>query len=157
MPSELQHRAAAELKPVVLCLDDDPVSQKLVQLYLRDEYHVLTCGRLDEAMLHARATRVDYLVADYNLGDGITGVHALESLQQEPGFHPTASVLITANLSTEVEHDARQAGFLRMFEKPLRETFRSYFARTRSQAPLAYAPAVSRSPRWYSSRSTASI
>lgn len=112
---------------MVLCLDDDPISTRLVRNLLDRDFEVLTCQSVGEAIALARCTEVTFFISDFHLGHGITGSKALRMLQSEVQFEPVDSVLITGHPTAKVEAEARAVGFSRCFPKPLGREFRSYF------------------------------
>jgi len=111
---------------ILLCLDDDPISLRIVKQLLRTRFRVLTASTLSEASELARAFPVRYFVCDYHLGNELTGARALLSLYETPFFDPANAILITAKPSAEISHETIKAGFSRIFAKPLRSGFRNY-------------------------------
>lgn len=76
-------RSAHAKPPSVLLVEDDPGQLDALRMLLELEgYAVITARRGDEAMAHLHATpplRPDFIVADYNLPGGLTGLDIIQS------------------------------------------------------------------------------
>jgi len=114
------------MKEKAICLDDDPLSLRLVEHLLKKRYDVLSCASVDAAARAVKQHAVDLFLCDYHLGDSITGAEAWEILTAEHGFNPVHRVLITSYPSPEIEEETLKIGFDRVFAKPLRREFQSY-------------------------------
>ncbi|HEX8901538.1 response regulator [Vitreimonas sp.] len=107
-------------KPFVLVLEDDPVSAEALMLVLQDwgaeVAHAPHAALVDHA-LGARAAELHYIIADYDLGDGPTGVAVASDLLSTA---QRARVLVlSGTLRARSDIAARQAGF-DMMRKPAR-------------------------------------
>ncbi len=120
------NQRTAPMKEIALCLDDDPLSLRLVEHLLKKRYHVISCANVDSAIRAVKQHRCGLFLCDYHLGDDITGAQAWESLSREHGFSPAHRVLITSYPSAAIEEESRSVGFDRVFAKPLRREFQQY-------------------------------
>ncbi len=129
------------MKEKAICLDDDPLSLRLVEHLLKRRYEVVSCANLAAAVRAVREHRADLFLCDYHLGDRITGAQAYQILRDEHGFNPAHKVLITSYPSPEIAAEIRAMGFDCMFAKPLRREFQEYCLNLRSRLG-ALAPSV---------------
>ena len=114
------------MKEKAICLDDDPLSLRLVEHLLKKRFHVLSCATLDCAIRAVKEHPVDLFLCDYHISDRLTGIRAMETLSHSHGFNPAHRVLITSYPSPEIEGKCLAAGFDRVFSKPLRGEFQTY-------------------------------
>lgn len=109
-----------------ICLDDDPLSLRLVEHLLKERYDVISCANIDATIRAVKNHTVELFLCDYHLGERFTGVRAFEILTRKYGFNPTHCVLITSYPSEEIEKLSLQAGFSKVFAKPLRKEFQFF-------------------------------
>ena len=116
----------AQEKEKAICLDDDPLSLRLVEHLLKDRYDVISCANIDAAIRAVKKYSVQLFLCDYHLGEQFTGARAFEILTNKYGFNPTHCILITSYPSQNIEQISLNAGFSKVFAKPLRKEFQSY-------------------------------
>lgn len=121
--SQSLHRRSVSMKDKALCLDDDPLSLRLVEHLLKKRYEVIACANMESAIRAVRKHRMDLFLCDYHLGESFTGAQAYDELRNEYGFNPAHRILITSYPSPEIEAETMAAGFDRVFSKPLRKEF----------------------------------
>ena len=109
-----------------ICLDDDPLSLRLVEHLLKERYDVISCANIDAAIRAVKRYRMELFLCDYHLGEQFTGARAFEILTNKYGFNPTHRVLITSYPSDKIERESLDIGFSKVFAKPLRREFQSY-------------------------------
>ncbi|NDV63263.1 response regulator [Puniceicoccales bacterium CK1056] len=114
------------MKEMALCLDDDPLSLRLVEHLLKKRYEVISCATIDKAIRAVQKYDMALFLCDYHLGESFTGSQAYETLRQDFGYNPVHRVLITSYPSSEIEAEALASGFDRVFSKPLRKEFQMY-------------------------------
>lgn len=119
-------KQAVPMKEKALCLDDDPLSLRLVEHLLKERYQVISCPTIDAAVKAVRRHKFCLFLCDYHLGEQFTGARANEILTRKYRFNPIHRVLITSYPSPEIEKEALAAGFERVFAKPLRREFQAY-------------------------------
>lgn len=119
-------RRAAQLKDFALCIDDDPLSLRLVEHLLKKHFTVISCLNVDAAVKAVKRHRIDLLICDYHLNDRFTGSQAYELLRDTCGYRPRHRILITSYPSPEIEAESRAIGFDSVFSKPLRKEFQSH-------------------------------
>ena len=111
------------MKEKALCLDDDPLSLRLVEHLLKKRYEVISCATMDSAIRAVRSHSLDLFLCDYHLGERFTGAEAYDRLRKEFGYNPVHRILITSYPSPEIEAETLASGFDRVFAKPLRQEF----------------------------------
>lgn len=110
----------------VICLDDDPLSLRLLEVLLKDTYDVHSCGSIYQAIRVSQKYAIDTFICDYHLGSDMTGAKAL-GLLAELNLIPTShKILITARPTPEIEAEVRAAGFTHIFSKPLGRDFQNH-------------------------------
>jgi CheY-like chemotaxis protein len=117
---------AVQMKEKALCLDDDPLSLRLVEHLLKERYAVISCATIDSAIRAIKRNTVGLFLCDYHLGERFTGAQAYERLRDEFGFRPIHRILITSYPSPEIEAETLASGFDRVFAKPLRKEFQAH-------------------------------
>jgi CheY-like chemotaxis protein len=117
---------SVHMKEKAICLDDDPLSLRLVEHLLKKRFEVISCATLDAAIRATKQHAVDLFLCDYHLGERFTGAQAFEILSGSHGFNPTHRILITSYPSPDIEAESLRVGFDRVFPKPLRRDFQSY-------------------------------
>lgn len=113
-------------KEKAICLDDDPLSLRLVEHLLKGRYDVISCANIDAAIRAVKKHPIQLFLCDYHLGEDFTGARAFDILTTKYGFMPAHSVLITSYPSNEIEQISLDAGFSKVFAKPLRREFQSF-------------------------------
>lgn len=114
------------MKERALCLDDDPLSLRLVEHLLKKRYEVISCVNFDSAIRAVKKYGIDLFLCDYHLGERFTGAQAYERLRADYAWNPVHRVLITSYPSPEIEAETLAIGFDRVFAKPLRKEFQMY-------------------------------
>lgn len=114
------------MKEKALCLDDDPLSLRLVEHLLKKRYEVVSCATIDCAIRAVQKQSFDLFLCDYHLGEHFTGAQAFERLRHEHGYNPVHRILITSYPSREIEAETLAIGFDRVFSKPLRKEFQMH-------------------------------
>ncbi|KAF1004616.1 MAG: Non-motile and phage-resistance protein [Luteibacter sp.] len=108
-----------QLPLTVLCLDNDETILDGMRALL-GRWGVDCRTAIDVAAAEAilADTRVDLILADYHLGEGIDGLAALGQLASTRGLMPPAA-LVTADGSTELKQRARALGYP-LLHKPVK-------------------------------------
>ncbi len=98
--------------PLAVVIEDDADAADALGLLLGDfGAHAIVGSRRDDivASLEARETAVRWIIADYDLGPGQTGIAMARDLRRSM---PQARVLVlTGALSDRSERDAKAAGY----------------------------------------------
>ena len=107
-------------KPFVLVLEDDPVSAEALTLVLQDwgaeVAHAPNAGQLDRALAN-RASEIQFIIADYDLGEGPNGVAIANELLTKT--KKVRVLVLSGTLRARSDIAARNAGFA-MMQKPAR-------------------------------------
>lgn len=118
-------RSRREMMPrtgpgVVLVIDDDPMVLQGMSLVLRQlGWDVLAAESPEHALdlVAPPAARPDFIIADYRLRGGRTGIDAIRSVRAALG-HAVRAVLLTGETSPERLREARASG-LTVLHKPV--------------------------------------
>ena len=106
-------------RPRVLIVENDAGVRRSMQLLLQARgFDVRAYSGGQTLLADVTLRKPDCLVADYLLDDE-TGIAVLKAMRALDWDGP--AILVSAYASAELEHDAREAGFAAVFEKPLRE------------------------------------
>lgn len=125
-PVSALHRRSGMMKEKALCLDDDPLSLRLVEHLLKKRYEVISCANMESTIKAVQKHHIDLFLCDYHLGERFTGAQAYDRLRDEYGYNPAHCILITSYPSPEIEAETLATGFDRVFAKPLRKEFQMY-------------------------------
>jgi response regulator RpfG family c-di-GMP phosphodiesterase len=120
------HQRVTSMKEKTLCLDDDPLSLRLVEHLLKKRYEVISCPTIDAAIKAVQIHKISLFLCDYHLGEHFTGARANQILTRKYRFNPMHRILITSYPSQEIEGEALKSGFEKVFAKPLRQDFQNY-------------------------------
>jgi PAS domain S-box-containing protein len=108
-----------QVRASVLLVEDDPAVRNATRMLLKsDGYDVIVAATMQEALQQAGAAHhIDLLVADYHLGDGVTGLHVIGALHAALG-RPLKAVLVTGDTSSAITELPRDP-HLRIASKPV--------------------------------------
>jgi len=115
-PADLQDHFVGS----VLVIDDDPeVRESMQRLLAAWEHPVRVAATLEEAVDVAaeEADSLELVLTDYQLGGGVTGIHAVEAVERRLG-RQVSVVVITGDTSPEPIAEAARHG-LRLLYKPV--------------------------------------
>lgn len=105
--------------PHLLVLEDNEVTQTLLERILQDDYHVDLAARADEAIRKAEENAYDAFVLDINLKGRRTGVEVLHSVQDMERYTSVPVVACTAYSIDQHQKQFLQAGFDEVVTKPV--------------------------------------
>ena|SRR5680860_41310 len=124
-------------KPILLIDDDRPYRQAL-RLYL--ENHGFTCKEAEDGreglVLLDGGLDVDLILSDYHM-PVINGLDFLKALSSRGRGQDVRVILVSGNMTKEIEKEAKQAGAFAFLEKPY--DFKELLALV-SRAGKLYAP-----------------
>ena len=105
----------------MLCIEDDPANQMLVQRMLerRTDLHLLFASDGNQGLALARATRPDVVLMDINL-PGMSGLEAMKLLSDDAATTQIPIIAVSANAMRLDVEQGLQAGFFRYLTKPLK-------------------------------------
>jgi len=110
-------------KPAILVVEDDPETQHLDRLILRDRYEVLLAGSAEDATTRIRAGKgnIVAVLMDFSLqGSSEDGLSLTRYLRTQPGWEKTPIIATTAHASSEYRYQALLAGCDAFLPKPFR-------------------------------------
>lgn len=122
-PAVSRRDATSEVRPLaglkVLVIDDEPVQLNAARFFLEGQGALVEAreGTAEALRCVAQGFRPDVILADYRLGDGITGATAIEMLRSSLGFHVPA-IIVTGDTEPQRIADAEASGCL-LLHKPV--------------------------------------
>ena len=125
--------AAPNDKPVILSIDDDPVTLNFLVSMLKEEYSVrpFTSGKVALAFLQAH--KPDLILLDRQMPD-MSGIEVLKEIQREPSTRDIPTIILTSAADSESEVEALDFGAVDYITKPIRR--RALRTRVRLQLEL---------------------
>jgi PAS domain S-box-containing protein len=104
----------------ILCIDDNPVNLKLIQLMLKKHrpFHIRTAHTAGLGLELARAQAPDLILLDINMPD-TDGYQTLALLRADPTLRDIPVIAVTANAMTHDIERGMAAGFAAYLTKPL--------------------------------------
>lgn len=124
---------AADGDSVILVVEDNPVSQRVLRAILaKGDYKVECCSDGPSALAAAAQRRYRLVLMDLFM-PGMDGLETLERLRQVPGYEATPVLALTAEVSPQLRQECRQRGMAAFLTKPvhageLLETVRRFLA-----------------------------
>jgi CheY-like chemotaxis protein len=110
---------AAEVREVILVVDDDATSRKLVETVLKPHsYYLLFAKNGPEAIDIATQEQPDLILMDMKL-PVISGCDAVQALKSQPATANIPIVALTAHGLGEAQRDAMEAGCTGYIVKPI--------------------------------------
>jgi len=119
---EVQFPADAQLH-TLLYVEDNPANLMLVEdlIARRPNIRLLSARDGNRGVEIARASRPDVILMDINL-PGISGIHALKILAEDPATAHIPVVALSANAMPRDIEKGLEAGFFRYLTKPIKVT-----------------------------------
>ncbi|MBI5164185.1 MAG: PAS domain S-box protein [Magnetospirillum sp.] len=105
---------------LILIVDDEPIIRLSLQLLLEGWGHrVVTAANADEAILRADETdcRLNAILADYRLGESMTGVDVVQAIHRRCG-RAIPAVIVTGDTARERIQEVQRSG-LGIMHKPV--------------------------------------
>lgn len=110
---------AATPRATVLVVDDYPENCRLLYFYLRGDYEVITAASAEEAFEILDRQRVDLVVMDINLKDGMNGIEAAARIRQREDLFHLPILAISAYAYPDDRARFLEAGFDDYIPKPI--------------------------------------
>ncbi len=112
--------ASGNAKDFVLVVDSEPQSLIFTSMIIqRLEYHACSALGVGNALEIASASAPSLVITDLYL-KGLSGIDLLERLRQKPATSAIPVVIMTRELTPEVEQRCCQAGAAACLEKPIK-------------------------------------
>lgn len=107
----------------ILYVEDDPVNQSLVFLYLKNEpFHVTSAKSPEEALIKLNEARFDILMVDLSLQKKNDGAELVRKIRSLPQNHSLPIMVISGYELEEVEKMGIGNQIQFFFQKPIRKT-----------------------------------
>lgn len=110
---------AGETDSVILVVEDNPVSQRVLRAVLaKGDYKVECCSDGLSALTAAARRRYRLVLMDLFM-PGMDGLETLERLRQIPGYESTPVLALTAEVNPQLRQECRQRGMAAFLTKPV--------------------------------------
>jgi two-component system chemotaxis response regulator CheY len=111
--------AAYHMRNLILLIDDDRPFRRALRLYL--EHYGYNCKEADDGLealaLLDGGLNVDLILSDYHMPI-IDGLNFLKALSYRVNGQNLRVILLSGNMTKDIEQEARQAGAFEVFAKP---------------------------------------
>lgn len=114
-------RQEVSTRPVVLLVEDNAVSRRVMERILRDEFNVIAAADVDTAFARAREYDLDILLLDIALNERRTGVEVLHGIRRMPRYAHIPAVVCTAYSLPGLRDRYLNTGFNGYISKPFRK------------------------------------
>lgn len=105
-------------KPRILLVEDDLITNEVVQFYLKDDYIVDVALTEHQASDHIKNNKYFAVLLDINLGRGGSGLNVLKELRKIPGLENLPVIAETAFALSGDEEEFINAGCNYYLSKP---------------------------------------
>jgi len=105
----------------VLVIDDTPINRKIVEKMLRDtNYSIQVAANKDEALQMLQSKPPDFVLMDYQLGEGVTGIEVWQEIKKlVPRKLPRFGALVLSAYPLKDRYEElKGAGFSGYLSKP---------------------------------------
>ncbi|MCB9980063.1 MAG: response regulator [Rhodospirillales bacterium] len=117
--SDLLQEAAPIKKRRILVVEDNLVSQQVIENFLKKMGHmVVSCSNAEEAFLLRQNTSFDVVFIDWEL-PGMSGPEAIRRMKSEPGLYIEHAVLLTGHRVSRAETGLNNAELSAILNKPI--------------------------------------
>ena len=109
----------SDVRPVVLCIDDDPEISEAISLRLRRyDVDVLRAFHGMHGLCLAVACRPDLIITDLNMPQG-GGSYLIECLRNDSNTCGLPIIVLTGQRNPQLESNVRQLGATQFLKKPV--------------------------------------
>ncbi len=110
--------ASQKKLPSVLIVEDNENNVELMEMFLKDNYHIAKAYDGKSAVHLANKEHFDIILMDINLGSGIDGVEALNQIRKSGSNDNTPVIAVTGYSNVEDKWKFLSAGFSSFVPKP---------------------------------------
>lgn len=108
-----------EADAVILVVEDNPVSQRVLRAVLaKGDYKMECCSDGASALAAAARRRYRLVLMDLFM-PGMDGLETLERLRQIPGYESTPVLALTAEVNAQLRQECKQRGMAAFLTKPV--------------------------------------
>lgn len=108
----------SDTRPAILIVEDDPALTKLYEVYLGDEFQVLTAPDGASALVKIERQNISLVISDINMPN-MNGIEFRKRLSQDPTNEITPFIFLTNTEDHEVIDLANQMGIDDYIRKPI--------------------------------------
>lgn len=107
-------------KPCVLYVEDDKVTVALVKKYLSEICSIETAANGEEAINKVKSANYPAILLDINLGEGMSGIEALQIIRKISGYENIPVVAVTAFSAVGDKEEFLSRGCTHYLSKPFK-------------------------------------
>lgn len=96
MRTRLHHDPAADTRPLLLLVDDEPINLQVLRHILQEDYRLLFAKEGPRALEMAERERPDLILLDVMM-PGMTGYEVCEQLKANPLLNTIPVIFVTAH------------------------------------------------------------
>ncbi|MFA4923615.1 MAG: PAS domain S-box protein [Ignavibacteriaceae bacterium] len=114
----LNERKTQNDLPLVLLVEDDPSTNDVITIFLRNICQLEYANRSDKALQKTTEKKYDAILMDINLGKGLSGKEVMEIIKKETLNSQTPVIAVTAYALDNEKRTLLAAGFADYISKP---------------------------------------
>ena len=105
-------------KRKILIVEDDSISQDVINLFLKNLYNLSFAENGEQALEYVNKDKFDLILMDINLGAGITGIEVKEKIRTIKGYEDIPIIAVTAFAMMGDRERFLSSGFNHYISKP---------------------------------------
>lgn len=112
-------KSAGRVKPNVLIVEDNIVNINLLMIYIRRYCNIFSVKNAKAAIDLTQREKIDAILMDINLGQGMDGTQAMHLIRQQPGYENVPIIAVTAYAGPGFREKFLAEGFNEFIGKPI--------------------------------------
>jgi CheY-like chemotaxis protein len=112
-------KSAGRVKPNVLIVEDNIVNINLLMIYIRRYCNIFSVKNAKAAIDLTQREKIDTILMDINLGQGMDGTQAMHLIRQQPGYEHIPIIAVTAYAGPGFREKFLAEGFNEFIGKPI--------------------------------------
>jgi len=110
--------SADQQKKYLLIVENDPINLDVIIRFLQQDYEIDSALSGLEAIEKAKSKSYDAILMDINLGRGMNGLEAVQTIKKINGYENTPVVAVTAYAMRNEEEEFLNNGCTHYLSKP---------------------------------------
>ncbi len=120
VPGRKRPKSAGKKLPNVLIVEDNIVNINLLMIYIRRYCNIFSTKTALSAIELTRREKIDAILMDINLGQGMDGTQAMHEIRRQPGYEKIPIIAVTAYAATGDREKFLLEGFDEYISKPIK-------------------------------------
>ncbi|MBX2975792.1 MAG: response regulator [Ignavibacteriaceae bacterium] len=104
--------------PAILVVENDEINQSIIKLYLKKKYEVEIVSTGEDGIAKVNEKKYDAIMMDINLGRGMNGLEAAQTIRKISGYEATPIIAVTAFAMTGDKLEFLSKGCTHYIAKP---------------------------------------